>query len=352
MPPERAFPHEDDLDRLAVWSKAAHEARASVADLPPVLLVIIDTEEEFDWSRSLSRDNVSVEAMRGQAAAQGIFARYGIVPTYVVDYPIATTPSSIGILRTFLEREECLIGAHLHPWVNPPFVEEVNPFNSYAGNLPPRIEHEKLARLTEAIEINFRLRPVIYKAGRYGLGGSTPATLERLGYRIDASVVPYTSFAADGGPDFGGFSFHPFFFGSSRNLLEIPLSCGFCGALAPFGTHLYRRLFSGSLPLLRLPGACARLRLLERIRLTPEGVSLAEQKRLVRALLRSGCRIFSYVYHSPSLVPGHTPYVRDRRDLRAFLGDLDRFFDFFINEIGGEPATPVLVYDRLTRGRP
>ena len=39
---------------------------------PPVLLVVIDTEEEFDWDapRPFSRENTSVEAMRGEASSR------------------------------------------------------------------------------------------------------------------------------------------------------------------------------------------------------------------------------------------------------------------------------------------
>ena len=55
--------------------------------------------------------------------------------------------------------------------------------------------------LTEAIEANFGQRPIVYKAGRYGVGPATTTLLEDLGYAVDCSVVPHWSFAADGGPD-------------------------------------------------------------------------------------------------------------------------------------------------------
>src|SRR3546814_7282533 len=59
---------------------------------PPLLLVVIDTEEEFDWHLPHSRDNTSVSALAAQGPAQQFFARHDIVPTYVVDYPVATRP--------------------------------------------------------------------------------------------------------------------------------------------------------------------------------------------------------------------------------------------------------------------
>ena len=45
-------------------------------DWQPELLVVVDTEEEFDWSRPLARENTSVETIKVQDRAQEIFARY------------------------------------------------------------------------------------------------------------------------------------------------------------------------------------------------------------------------------------------------------------------------------------
>ena len=67
-------------------------------------------------------------------------------------------------------------------------------------------------------------------------------------------------------------------------------------------------------------------------------------------LLAQGCRVFSFTYHSPSLAPGNTPYVRDRRDLDEFLQRLDRYFDYFINQLGGRPVTATELHGLLSSG--
>lgn len=316
-------------------------------DHSPLLLVIIDTEEEFDWARPHARENTSVSAIAAQGLAQEVFDRHGIVPTYVIDYPVATTPAAVETLKAFADRGRCLIGAHLHPWVNPPYDEEVTTHNTYPGNLPAALERQKLENLTAAIETGFGARPVVYKAGRYGVGPATARILEDLGYRIDASVVPYTRFTDDGGPDFSLAGFQPSWFGSKGEMLEIPLSCGFCGLLRSSGATLFPRVSDRAGMRFRLPGILARSGLLERIRLTPEGVTLEENKRLARSLYEQGCRIFSLTYHSPSLVPGMTPYVSSERELSRFLEIMDRFFTFFREELGGEPSDPLAIYDLL-----
>ena len=180
------------------------------------------------------------------------------------------------------------------------------------------------------------------------MGAATAEILEDLGYRVDSSVVPYTSFADDGGPDFRNYSFRPYWFGSKGKLLELPLTCGFVGAVATTGPSLYPALTGRLAMKLRAPGVLARLQLLERIRLTPEGVEFPALRRLTESLLRQGCRVFVFSYHSPSLALGKTPYVRDRRDLRNVLETIERYVAYFINDVRGKPTTPKELYDLLT----
>lgn len=329
------------------WIPSTSPPASLSADDPPLLLVVIDTEEEFDWRLPHARENTSVGAVARQGLAQDVFSHHGIVPTYVVDYPVASTPAAVAVLKAFADRGECRIGAHLHPWVNPPHREVVNAFNSYPGNLSPDLEREKLAALTVAITEAFGTKPVVYKAGRYGVGPATARILEDLGYLVDVSVVPFTSFGDDGGPDFSGMGFLPTWFGERGDLLEIPLSCGFHGVCRSLGPWLFPWVSGVAGMRVRLPGLLARSGLLERIRLTPEGVDLAANIRLARSLYGQGCRIFSFTYHSPSLVPGMTPYVSSDRELSAFLDTMDRFFAFFRDELGGRPSDPMEVYGLL-----
>ena len=72
-----------------------------------------------------------------------------------------------------------------------------------------------------------------------------------------------------------------------------------------------------------------------------------ELRRLTNAMMADGHRVFSFTYHSPSLEPGHTPYVRDNAELDRFLGCFGRYFDYFMHELGGRPATPGEIKDKL-----
>ncbi len=310
----------------------------------PILSVIIDTEEEFDWDGPFSRAARSVTSIAAQDRAQGIFQRYGIVPTYVIDDPVARDETAVRQLKGYQDRGEALIGTHLHPWVSPPDEEEICRKNSYPGNLAADLEFRKLKTLTDTIETNFGIRPTVYKAGRYGIGPNTGKHLAKLGYLVDASIVPYTDFSADHGPDFSRETPHLRAFQNQDNILALPLSNAFAGLLRPYGPWLYPLIQKPVLRSMHVPGICARLGILERIRLSPEGQRASDHIRLVRAMYRDGFRVFSYTYHSPSLAPGYTPYVRNEQDLKQFLDDIDRFFDFFFNNLNGKALTPLQIH--------
>lgn len=307
--------------------------------MTPELIVVVDTEEEFDWTAPFARENVATTAIPAQARAHDIYDRFGVVPTYVIDYPVATDPVAVDFLKRLRDAGRAEIGAHLHPWVTPPHEEEVTTFNSYHCNLPPALERAKIAVLTEAIERGFVERPTVFKAGRYGFGANTERVIAELGYTVDCSVVPHTSFAEDGGPSFVGSPDRPFWLDEGRALLEIPLTAGFVGAAAGLGPKAGGLFTHPGAARLRVPGMLARSGLLARSRLSPEGVPADEQCRLLAAMTKRGHRLFSLTYHSPSLAPGHTPYVRDEADLAAFLASIETVLTYFRDELGGNFTT-------------
>lgn len=306
----------------------------------PRLVVVIDTEEEFDWSNEFSRSNTSVKAMRHIQRVQSIFDRFGITPVYVVDYPIVSDPDGYTLLREIHSSGRCLIGAHLHPWVSPPYDEVVSRYNSFPGNLSAALEAKKLEVLCERIEERFGQRPTIYKAGRYGVGPHTVQTLLAQGFEADLSVCPYMDYSKEGGPDFSRNSFVPYWINRS-SLLELPLTVGFSGALRRWGTSLHRLASSRLLAPCRAVGILARLKLVNKVWLSPEGYLSTEHIQLTKDMFADGVRVFSFAFHSPSVEPGHTPYVTSQKDLDNFLRRCEQYFDFFFGKLGGCPTTPI-----------
>ncbi|PHZ86045.1 polysaccharide deacetylase family protein [Paremcibacter congregatus] len=315
----------------------------------PTLTVVIDTEEEFDWAAPFDRESRSVDNIGHQHLAQTIFRKYDIVPTYCIDYPVVENQAAVAVLKNLADKGECLIGTHLHPWVSPPYEEEVNRVNSYAGNLPYQLEKDKLSYLTDAIEKAMGTRPTIFKAGRYGAGPHTAEILSELGYLVDCSVVADTNFSYDHGPNFIGLSSQPYWFeGWEYNILELPNTRGYDGLLARWGSTIYPRIAGASGLRSLMAGVLVKSGLLERIPLTPEGIRAADQIRMVRRMTAVGKTYFNYAYHSSSLMLGGAPYVKTAEDLDLFLADMDQFFDFFLTEFGGQHKTPLEMHEILS----
>lgn len=319
----------------------------------PTLTAIIDTEADFDWYGPFSRDDHGTASIRHQRRTQELFDRYGVKPTYLIDYPIATDPAACRVLEGFLDENRADVGIQLHPWTNPPFDELLSARNSYPSNLSKDLQHAKIEALIDVVRKNLGVEPRVFKAGRYGFNDDTAELLETLGLDIDTSVVPFTDFRPVRGPNFSDVPHRPFWFGRKRPLLELPVTRNLCGLL---GQHLGPALLPAIQSRLgtacHLPGLFARSGLLDRLTLTPEGMALDELKRLTTTLVERDERIFSFVFHSPSVASGNTPYVRNEADLQAFLTRIDRYLQFFTTDLGGEGRSAVQLYDQLLADHP
>ena len=325
-----------------------HKAEVRRYD-PPSLHVVVDTEAEFDWGRGFDRSLTNVSSIKEQFRAQDIFDRYGARPIYVADYAVASQPEGYGPLREMWERRTCAIGAHMHPWINPPFEETPSDFNSFGGNLPADLEERKLRALVDVIEANFGVSPLFFKAGRYGIGPGTMDALIRLGFAVDFSLLPLTDLRARGGPDFRRVEATPYVAGDGR-ILSIPMSRARFGVLARLPAPLHGAIRSPLAMRMHLPGVLLRTGMVNTVTLTPEGVSADEQIQLIRSMAARGCRTFTLHYHSPSLGK-HTPYVTSEAELKAFLLNLETVCRFFFETFGGLPGNPADLVPPALRGR-
>ncbi|MEO5866178.1 MAG: polysaccharide deacetylase family protein [Sphingomonas sp.] len=303
---------------------AAHDLVTWPDDFGTRFTVFVDTEEDFDWNAPLTRTGHVTASIRALPDAHRRFADRGVPLTYLIDYPVATDPRAVDILRELVADGVSAIGTQLHPWVNPPFEELLGPINSYAGNLESTLEAAKLDVLTDTITKAFGAAPRVYRAGRYGIGPHTLRLLAARGYRLDSSMRSRYRYTADGGPDFGAIGSHAF---RRDGVVELPLTTVFTGRAVRVGASLYDAL--GHVP--KGKAMFARAGLLSRVALTPEDMPLDDARDAVAAAIGEGVRVLTFSFHSPSLEPGHTPYVRDATDLAAFhkwwdsiLGDLAR----------------------------
>ena len=284
----------------------------------PRFLLTVDTEEEFDWGADFSRDQHSLDHVPRLARFQQFCEGEGVVPSYLIDWPIANSPEACEILGAAAKAGKADIGVQLHPWVNPPFEEEISQHNSFAGNLPRALEREKLMRLRDIIEQNVGVEPLIYRAGRYGVGQHSAELLKEAGIAIDTSVRPHWDYSFEGGPNYRGHPSTPYWVDQEKELLELPLTTMFWGMLKNQGSWIYPRMWRA--PAMR--GVLSKLALLERIPLTPEGVTTDEAIRGIDMALDDKLPLLILSFHSPSIHAGHTPYVKTE-------ADLDQLYDWW-----------------------
>ncbi len=314
------------------------------------MTVVVDTEEEFDWSSPVSRNATSVRHMREIGRLQKVFDEYSIRPTYVIDYPIASQQESIQPLKELARDGRAVIGAHLHTWVSPPFEEEPTARFSFQGNLPRHLEAAKMRRLKERIAESFGTDPVIFKAGRYSIGPNTFEILEEEGFQIDLSPAPPHDFSPDGGPDFSRWSPHPFWFGKSRPMLCLPRTGAFVGWLGGLSAPVYDA--GSKLKRLRAVGILAKCHAVDRLSLSPEGYTVQDMTKLARFLFAGGLRTFTLSLHSPSCAPGFTPYVRTAAELDSFIQRIRGFVEFFQKELNGICRSVPEIQQQISRLAP
>jgi hypothetical protein len=290
----------------------------SMLDVPPAgrtaafapgfgqrVLLTVDTEEEFDWKGPFRREGFGLSHVAAIPRFQAFCERLNAHPVYLVDWPIVQDARAVEIIGDAVRRGTAEVGVQLHPWVNPPFDEEVSVRNSYAGNLPPALEAAKFMALRDRIEAAFGTAPLIYRAGRYGLGPHTAELLLAAGIKVDTSVRALFDYSATGGPDYSEHPVMPYWADAGRRLLELPVTSTYWGPLGALGPMIHRAqrhvptFFSGF----------SRFKLLERIALTPEGVSADEALRGIDLVLGRGLPVLVLSFHSPTLAPGHTPYA-------------------------------------------
>jgi hypothetical protein len=310
-----------------------------MSGVAPTVLVGIDTEADDQWSAS-GRERNEVKNAARLPEVQALFDSFGVRPTYLVTYEMATRDESAGVLRELGASGRCEIGAHLHPWSSPPFRPEDLRAHSYPHNLPHALLERQLTELTAAIEQRLGVRPTTYRAGRNGFDGRSLPPLERLGYTVDTSVDPLFNERRKGGVSFAGAPlapYHPDYLDVRREgrskILEVPISAATLPALPKPLEALY-----AALPPIPYRGAIKRLGL-RPVWLRPSYSSLPDMLAFAARLAVARVPCFNIIFHSSELLPGGSPYTPDEASVRRFTDDLRRLLEHLVGRLGAVGRT-------------
>ena len=294
----------------------------------PVLTVSIDTEED-DWGR-YEPEGATTENIAHLVECHERMADCGARPTYLVNRPPLLDPDSVEILGALAGREEVEIGAHCHPWNTPPATGS-GWERSMMSRLPAGANREKVAEVTRLILQELGSRPRTFRAGRWAFGPTVSAALAAEGYLVDASVSPFVDWTPEGGQDYIEAPYRPYRFHPERPfepspdgpMVEIPTTVGYLRGGHRRMARFRRSLERSVLARLKVVGLLGTAGVIQRRWLSPEHSSAADMLRLCEASLRSGERVLGLTFHSCTLLPGATPFVRDMRDRNRFLGSVE-----------------------------
>jgi glycosyltransferase involved in cell wall biosynthesis len=317
--------------RRAASLVAVRPARAAALQpQPPRLVVTIDTEEEFDWSRFRDapwRVSPPEHIDRFQQLARG----FGVRPAYLLTTPVIADARASAYFRTLHAKGEADLGLHLHQWTTPPLGAHEGEYHSFQKNLPSSVHEAKLAALADAFEAAFGFRARAHRAGRYGISMACYGALSRAGVDLDFSPTPGFNFAPRGGPDFSGMSNAPFLVEpADANPVAVTPTCG-ARAIRRASAFLSQE---GAAPGLEGRRRALPDSLTAAQRLTCEGAALKDLIALTRRLISDRTPVFVFTFHSTTMTPGGSPYAKDSAGVEAALALCRAYFEFF-KSLGG-----------------
>jgi hypothetical protein len=300
-----------------------------------ILCITIDTEPDCDvhWRRS---QPVTFESVTFgiPSILRPIWDRFGIKPVYFASPEVVENDRCCQALRDEIRRG-AEIGAHLHG----EYIEPQKKYESVAGTASDEfpcfaydsdVESAKIRNLTGLIENKLGVRPVSYRAARYGADIDTIKALEKLGYKVDSSVTPGVSWQSQGGPDHSRAPKQPYFISpvdyysaGDGTILEVPITVsGKRFPLLPDKWMYYCWL-------------------------RPTHMTGFEMKKLVAEFAGNYADpVLNLMFHSMEVLPGKTPFVRTKFGQKMYLGRLTAIL-VYMKKLGFESRTLAEVYTAM-----
>lgn len=300
------------------------------------ILLGVDTEADNQWEAS-ARATLPVKNAYELPRLQEVCDRYGVPPTYLVTYEMATDDGARSVLKELAATGRCEIATHHHPWSTPPLVEG----HLYPLNLSPERFREQLKVLTDSVAGITGGAPVSYRAGRNGFTGWQVAILEELGYLVDSSVDPFFNEKRKGGPSFAGAPLVPYFVSGDdprrageSGLLEIPIT----SALDRKWPQWVQTAYADVTRAYQFRRALRLLKITRPIWLRPSYSDAGDMLRLARRVIDERLPTANIIFHSSELLPGGSPYNQTAEQVDAFYGELEALLSY-LTEHGAAGAT-------------
>lgn len=292
------------------------------------LVISIDVEEEGLFSGRYPRIPPGVTNVGELRRLEFIPREFGFPLTLLVTYPVARDEAACRVLAGLRHRHRAEIGAHLHPWNTPPFLDPPQPEPVPSQRLPRALLHEKLAHLVTQIQDSLEVAPTSFRMGRFDWGPQLMALLPEFNLRVDSSVVPLTP-KKNGAENFLAPA-DPFFLPASGPatpaLLEVPVTMVPIWPGSPRMVDRLSRLLPGPLGA-RLPGW---FRYVGAAGIQPAWFPLPSMRLAAHLHRARGGQVLTMFFHSSELQPGASRHFPTEAAVTRLVGKIRAFLTWLV----------------------
>jgi hypothetical protein len=293
---------------------------------PIIFVLSIDTEEEWDWSGPFPQQVANVQNINKLPAFNTLCESLGIRPTYFVDYAVADNDNAVQKMLTFTANGNCEIGAHLHPWCNPPYFGEVGEAESHVVNLPVEQVSQKLDALMASLETSFGVKPKSFRTGRWGIDQNVIELLVKRGITIDSSVYPFYENEYFSCTDASNLPYwpdlnNPLQKGSQKTLYELPVTVGFNRRNFELANKIHTAFAKPPLSWTRFNGLAWHTNLLRKTYLCPELSSTQDMLTLCDTYISKGYPVLHMYMHSSCLLMNQNGLLGNEHNPFDFISD-------------------------------
>ncbi len=316
----------------------------------PIMLLVftIDVEEEGLFSGKYNAENVTTRNIPKLMLLDGIFKRWNIKPTLLVTYPVVSEKEHHDFLLSKTQDWNGELGAHLHHWNTPPFVQL-----SYKSPVPSEyieknVLREKLNNLIDKISSNGS-KVLSFRMGRFNIGPKMMSVLREAGIKTDSSVAPMRRYY--GGPDHLSALVDPYFPDEmdilkpgNMDVLEVPLT------ILPLPKGVGKFLETETVESI-IPGHSIEwfAQNLLSLPVQPFWTGLGRLKLGVRLHSHRGGEVLTVFLHSSELMAGGCPQHRYDSDVSKFLLKLEKFIEYLFTLYNIQSVTLHELYRQKTQ---
>lgn len=274
--------------------------------MPKYFIITVDTEGDNMWRDMFSlnsvKNRITISNGKYLPRFQSLCERYGLIPTYLVNYEMSFSTPLQDMARE--KKQKLEIGMHMHSWSCPPWHKlSGGNGNPYSTEYPEEVIRQKTCTLTDRLEETFHRDITSTRNGRWAFDDRELKIISELGYIADCSVTPGIDWKDPGqtkgsrGPDYRNYRKEPY--NMMGKLYEIPVT------ICDNSSH--------------------------KVWLRPNGHNLTEMKWVVDK--KCNDPYLEFMIHSSELMPFGSPNFRSEMSIESLYRDMDELFRY-VNECG------------------